>query len=211
MAPELGPGRAWSPRKVGGKVRAVREDGERLGGGVASTPSPGRKIGGRGEPEPAGMTGGAVISTGSPVWGCGVSGGVVPRSGLVSLKGRGGVAGWAGRDLLGVGVRRFLKVFLERGGPGKNCVCSVVRPHVAWTAGQRFCEILSWLRNESWPLELATRTKVYRPFRRGEDRCCLVGLFMRRNKPHVSRRDPDEGGHIVVASNGSRVPRCVVP
>ena len=112
-----------------------------------------------GEPEPAGMAGGAVISTGSPVWGWGVSGGVVPRSGPASCKGRGGVAGWAGRDLRGAGVRRPRKVFPERGGPGKKCVWSVERPHVAWIAGLRICEILSWLRYESRPLELAMRTK----------------------------------------------------
>ncbi len=101
-------------------------------------PSPLRAVGpGKGEPEPAEMSGGAVTSKWSLMWGWGESGWVVSRSGSASLRGRDGVAGWAGRDLLGVGVRRPLKVPLEGGGPGKNCVCSGERPHVAWIAGQR--------------------------------------------------------------------------
>ncbi len=147
------------PEKWGGKIRAVREAGERLSGGVSSSSFPKGKLGGGGGSEPTRVSGGAGVSTGSPVWGWGLFGGVVSRSGPASLKCRGGVAGWAGRDLRGVGVRRPLKVFLERGGSGKNCVCAIERPHVARIAGQRICEILSWLRNKSRPLELAMRTK----------------------------------------------------
>ena len=51
----------------------------------------------------------------------------------------------------------------------------------------------------------------HRPFRRGEGKCGLVGLFMCRNKQHVARRDPDEGRHVVVAANCGRIPRCVLP
>ena len=40
---------------------------------------------------------------------------------------------------------------------------------------------------------IGDENKFYRPFRRVEGRCSLVGLFMRRDKPHVPRRDPDEG------------------
>ncbi len=40
---------------------------------------------------------------------------------------------------------------------------------------------------------IGDENKFHRPFRRVEGRGCLVGLFMRRDKPHVPRRDPDEG------------------
>jgi hypothetical protein len=53
--------------------------------------------------------------------------------------------------------------------------------------------------------------EFYWPFHRGEDRSGLVGLFVCGNIPHVSRRDPDEGGHVVVAVNCGRVPRYVLP
>ena len=49
------------------------------------------------------------------------------------------------------------------------------------------------------------------PFRRGENRGGPVGLFECGDKPHVPRRDPDEGRHIVVAANCDRVSRCVLP
>ena len=40
---------------------------------------------------------------------------------------------------------------------------------------------------------IGDENKFYRPFCRVEGRCSLVGMFMRGNKPHVPRRDPDEG------------------
>jgi hypothetical protein len=53
--------------------------------------------------------------------------------------------------------------------------------------------------------------KFHRSFRRGEDKCGLVGLFVYGNKPHVPRRDPDEGRHVAVAANCGKVLRCVLP
>ena len=53
--------------------------------------------------------------------------------------------------------------------------------------------------------------KFNEPFREGEDRFGLVGLFVCWNKPHVLLRDPDEGRHVVMAANCGGVPRCVVP
>ena len=43
------------------------------------------------------------------------------------------------------------------------------------------------------PLGIGYENKFHRPFGRGEDMCGLVGLFVKRYKSHVSRRDPDEG------------------
>jgi hypothetical protein len=60
-------------------------------------------------------------------------------------------------------------------------------------------------------LVVGDEDKFHRPFRKGEDMCGLVGLFVRGNKPHVSRRDPDDDRHVVVAANCGRVPRCVLP
>ena len=51
----------------------------------------------------------------------------------------------------------------------------------------------------------------HRPFSRGEDMYGLVGLVVRENKPHVPRKDPDEGRHVVVAANFGRVSLCVLP
>ena len=42
-------------------------------------------------------------------------------------------------------------------------------------------------------LVVGDEDKVHRLFLKGEDKCGLVGLFMCGNKPHVSRRDLDEG------------------
>ena len=53
--------------------------------------------------------------------------------------------------------------------------------------------------------------EFYWPSRRGENKSGLVGLFVCGNKPHVFRRDPDEGRHVLVAANCGRVPRCVLP
>ena len=53
--------------------------------------------------------------------------------------------------------------------------------------------------------------EFHRRFRRGEDRRGLVGLFVCGIKPHVPRRDPDEGRHVVVAAKSGIVPRCVLP
>ncbi len=57
---------------------------------------------------------------------------------------------------------------------------------------------------------LGDKDKFHRRFPRGEDKCGLIGLFVGGNKPHVPRRDPDECGHVVVAANCGRVPRCVL-
>ncbi len=46
VVPGVCPGKACPPLQVGGEVRAVVEDWERLGGGVASAPPPGGEIGG---------------------------------------------------------------------------------------------------------------------------------------------------------------------
>ncbi len=47
---------------------------------------------------------------------------------------------------------------------------------------------------ESFPATgIGDENKFYRPFRRMEGRCSFVGLLMRGDKPHVPRRDPDEG------------------
>ncbi len=35
--------------------------------------------------------------------------------------------------------------------------------------------------------------EFHRPFRRGDDKCGLVGLFVCGDNPHVPRRDPDVG------------------
>ncbi len=52
----------------------------------------------------------------------------------------------------------------------------------------------SVVAEESFPITgIGDENKFYRPFRRVEGRCSLVGLFMRGNKPHVPRRDLDEG------------------
>ena len=53
--------------------------------------------------------------------------------------------------------------------------------------------------------------EVYLPFRSGEDRVGLVGLIVSGDKPHVPRRDPDKGRHVVVAANYGGVPRGVLP
>jgi len=60
-------------------------------------------------------------------------------------------------------------------------------------------------------LVVGDEDQFHRQFRRGEDMCCLVGLFMVGNKSHVPRRDPDEGRHVAVAANCGRFPRCVLP
>ena len=60
-------------------------------------------------------------------------------------------------------------------------------------------------------LGIGDEDNFHRSFCRGEDRCVLVGLFVCGNKPHVPRRDPDEGRHAVVAANCGGVPRCVLP
>ena len=60
-------------------------------------------------------------------------------------------------------------------------------------------------------LRIGDENEFYRPFRRGEDKSGLVGLFVCGNNPHVPHRDPDEGRHVVVAANRGRVPRCVLP
>ena len=72
-----------------------------------------------------------------PYVGWGVSGWLSILSGSASREGMEGVAGWAGRERRGGGVRRPLKVPLERRGLGKNCVCSVVRVHVDRIAGHK--------------------------------------------------------------------------
>ena len=47
---------------------------------------------------------------------------------------------------------------------------------------------------ESFPATgIGDENKFNRQFRRVEGRCSLVGLFMIGDKPHVPRRDPDEG------------------
>ncbi len=43
------------------------------------------------------------------------------------------------------------------------------------------------------PLGIGYENKFHWPFGRGEDKCGLVGLFVKRYKPHVSRHDSDEG------------------
>ena len=50
-------------------------------------------------------------------------------------------------------------------------------------------------------LVVGDEDKFHRSFRRGEDMCGLVGLFMCGNKLHVPRRDPNEGRHVVVAAS----------
>jgi hypothetical protein len=56
------------------------------------------------------------------------------------------------------------------------------------------------------------KDEFHKPFRGGEDRVVLVGLFvMSGYKSHVPRRDPDEGRHDVVAADCDRVPRGVLP
>ena len=59
-------------------------------------------------------------------------------------------------------------------------------------------------------LGVGDEDKFLRPSRKREDRCGLVGLFVCGVKPHVPRRDQDEGRHVVVAANCGRVPRCVL-
>ena len=46
-------------------------------------------------------------------------------------------------------------------------------------------------------LGIGDKDEIHWPFRRGEDMCGLVGLFVRGNKPHVPRRDLDEVRHVV--------------
>ncbi len=60
-------------------------------------------------------------------------------------------------------------------------------------------------------LFVGDKDELHRPFRGGEDWVGLVRLFVRGDKPHVPRRDSDEGRYIVVAADCRRVPRCVVP
>ena len=70
----------------------------------------------------------------------------------------------------------------------------------------------SVVANKYFPsLGVGDEDKLHRPFRKGEDKCGLVGLFVGGNKPHVPRRDPDEGWHVVVAANCGQVPRYVLP
>jgi hypothetical protein len=59
-------------------------------------------------------------------------------------------------------------------------------------------------------LGVADEDKFHRPFRKGEDKHGLVGLFVYMNKPHVPCRDPDEGRHVGVAANCGRVSRCIL-
>ncbi len=60
-------------------------------------------------------------------------------------------------------------------------------------------------------LVVGDEDEFHGPFRGGEDRYGLVGLFVCWNKPHVPLRDPDEGRHVVVAANCGGAPRCVFP
>jgi len=60
-------------------------------------------------------------------------------------------------------------------------------------------------------LGVGDEDKFYQLLRKGEDMCGLFGLFVCGEKPHVPRRDPDEGRHVVVAANCGRVPRRVLP
>ena len=55
------------------------------------------------------------------------------------------------------------------------------------------------------------KDEFHKPSRGGEDRVGLVGLLVRGDKPHVPRRNPDEGRHVVVAADCGRVPRDVLP
>ncbi len=41
-------------------------------------------------------------------------------------------------------------------------------------------------------LVVGDEKKLHRPFRKGEGRCGLVGLFVGGNKPHVPLRDLDK-------------------
>ena len=50
-------------------------------------------------------------------------------------------------------------------------------------------------------LVVGDEDKFHRLFRGGEDGCGLVGLFVCGNKPHMPRRDLDEGRHDVVVAN----------
>jgi hypothetical protein len=56
-------------------------------------------------------------------------------------------------------------------------------------------------------LAVGDKNEFHRPFRGGEDRVGFVGLLASGDKPHVPRRDPDEGRHVVVAADRGRIPR----
>ena len=60
-------------------------------------------------------------------------------------------------------------------------------------------------------LVVGDEDKFHRSFRGGEDGCSLVRLFVCGNKPHVSRRDPDEGRHVMMFANCGGVPHCIIP
>ena len=59
-------------------------------------------------------------------------------------------------------------------------------------------------------LLVGDKEEFHRPFCGGEDLVGLFGLFVRGDKLHVSRRDPDEDRHVLVAADCGRVPWCVV-
>jgi len=60
-------------------------------------------------------------------------------------------------------------------------------------------------------LGIIDEDEFQRPFRREDDKGGLVGLFACWDKPHVFRRDPDKGRHVVVVANCNTVSRCVIP
>ncbi len=60
-------------------------------------------------------------------------------------------------------------------------------------------------------LFVGDKDEFHWPFRERKDWVGPVGLFVRRDEPHVSLRDPDEGRHVVVAADCGGVPWCVIP
>jgi hypothetical protein len=55
-------------------------------------------------------------------------------------------------------------------------------------------------------LVVGEKDEFHRLFRGGEGRIGLVGFLVSGDKPHVPRRDPDEGRHVAVAADCIRVP-----
>jgi hypothetical protein len=58
---------------------------------------------------------------------------------------------------------------------------------------------------------IGDENKLHHPLSRGDGRHHVFGSTVCRYKVHVTRRDANEGRHVVVAPDGGRVPWGVVP
>jgi hypothetical protein len=146
-------------------------------------------------------------ATGEPATVSGRAGGVSGARGEVWA----GVAGCVGRSLLGSGVRRPRKrPSVKNGVRKKKCL---PRREEACGLNCRTQDPMDPVAADECLPTLGVRDEdeLHRTFCRKEYMCSLFGLFVCGDKPHVPRRDPDEGRHVVVAANCGGVPRWVFP